>query len=116
MNDWTLATAAEAVRAGKVSPVELTQACLARIERVDARLRSFITLDAEGALRTARACEAEVAAGRWRGPLHGVPVAYKDLCHIPGLPTSCGTMTAEYFTGPRECTAVTRLTRAGAVT
>ena len=115
-DDWTLAALADAIRARKISPVEVTQACLDRIARLDGRLRSFITVGAEGALATARALEAEAAAGRWRGPLHGVPLAYKDLCHVRGLPTSCGTKTAEYFTGEHECTAVSRLARAGAIT
>jgi aspartyl-tRNA(Asn)/glutamyl-tRNA(Gln) amidotransferase subunit A len=114
--DATLASLAAAIRARTVSPVEVTEACLQRIARLDGRLRSFITVNAEGARRAARALEAEAAAGTWRGPLHGVPLAYKDLCHVRGLPTSCGTKTAEYFTGEHECTAVVRLARAGAIT
>ena len=51
--------------------------------------------------------------GRWRGPLHGVPLAFKDLCHVRGLPTSCGTRTAEYFFAEEDCTAVARLVAAG---
>ena len=72
-------------------------------------------MDAEGALAAARRRE---AAGRSeaRGPLHGVPLAFKDLCFIRGLPTSCGTRTAEYFTAEHDCTAVARLVGAGAVT
>ena len=116
MPDWTVQTLARAIASRKISPVEATQECLARIERHDARIRAFITVDAEGALAAARACEAELIAGRSRGPLHGVPLAYKDLCHVPGLPTSCGTRTPEYFTSPIECTAVARLREAGAVT
>lgn len=91
-------------------------ACLDRIARLDGTLRAFITVDAEGALAAARERDAELAAGRPRGPLHGVPLAYKDLCHVRGLPTSCGTATPEYFVSEDECTAVTRLTAAGAVT
>ncbi len=115
MTDWTIATLARAIAARKISPVEATQEHLARIERLDGRIRAFITVDAEGALAAARALEAELIAGRSRGPLHGVPLAHKDLCHVPGLPTSCGTLTREYFTSPRECTAVARLREAGAV-
>ena len=115
MTDWTIATLARAIAARKISPVEATQEHLARIERLDGRIRAFITVDAEGALAEARALEAELIAGRSRGPLHGVPLAHKDLCHVPGLPTSCGTLTREYFTSPRECTAVARLRKAGAV-
>jgi aspartyl-tRNA(Asn)/glutamyl-tRNA(Gln) amidotransferase subunit A len=116
VNEWTLVSLAAAIRAKKISPVEATRGYLDRIARLDDGIRSFITVDAQGALAAARALEADAAASRWRGPLHGVPLAYKDLCHIPGLPTSCGTKTPEYFTGPRECTAVTRLRAAGAIT
>ena len=116
MTDWTVQSLGRAIAARKVSPVEATRACLDRIERFDGRIHAFITLDAEGALAAARALEAELAAGRSRGPLHGVPLAYKDLCHVPGLPTSCGTKTREYFTPPIECTATARLREAGAIT
>jgi aspartyl-tRNA(Asn)/glutamyl-tRNA(Gln) amidotransferase subunit A len=114
--DWTIESLAAAIRQRKISPVEAARECLARIERLDGRLRAFITVDADGALRAAREREAEAAAGRWRGPLHGVPLAYKDLCHIRGLPTSCGTKTREYFSAEQDCTAVARLTAAGAIT
>jgi aspartyl-tRNA(Asn)/glutamyl-tRNA(Gln) amidotransferase subunit A len=60
--------------------------------------------------------EREAAAGAWRGPLHGVPLAHKDLFLIPGLPTSCGTRTPDYFVGAPPCTAVARLQAAGALT
>ncbi|MBI2199745.1 MAG: Asp-tRNA(Asn)/Glu-tRNA(Gln) amidotransferase subunit GatA [Candidatus Rokubacteria bacterium] len=116
MTDWTLASVAADIRAGRLSPVEATRACLDRIARLDGRLRAFITLDGEGALATARTLEADARAGRWRGPLHGVPLAFKDLCHIRGLPSSCGTKTPHYFFAEAECTAVRRLVGAGAVT
>ncbi len=116
MNDLTLSEVAVAIAAGKLSAVEAVRACLDRIARLDPRLRTFVTLDAEGAVACARALDADLAAGRPRGPLHGVPLAYKDLCHVPGLPTSCGTSTAEYFTSGIECTAAARLGAAGAVT
>jgi aspartyl-tRNA(Asn)/glutamyl-tRNA(Gln) amidotransferase subunit A len=116
VTDWTIQTLSRAMAARKISPVEATQTCLDRIARLDGRIHAFITVDAEGALATARALEDELAAGRSRGPLHGVPLAYKDLCHVPGLPTSCGTKTREYFTSPIECTAVARLRAAGVVT
>jgi aspartyl-tRNA(Asn)/glutamyl-tRNA(Gln) amidotransferase subunit A len=116
VTELTLTALAAAIANRKLSAVEAASACLDRIARLDGRLHAFITLDAEGALTRARALDAELAAGRRRGPLHGVPLAYKDLCHVPGLPTSCGTKTAEYFTSPLPCTAVTRLTAAGAVT
>src|SRR5437870_9909657 len=116
VTDWTVETLGRAIAARKISPVEATRACLDRIERLDGRIHAFITIDAEGALATARTLETELAAGRSRGPLHGVPLAYKDLCHVPGLPTSCGTKTREYFAPSIECTATARLRDAGAVT
>ena len=116
MNDLTLSEVAAAIGAGKLSAVEAVRACLDRIARLDPRLHAFITLDAEGAVACARGLDADLTAGRRRGPLHGVPLAYKDLCHVPGLPTSCGTSTAEYFTSEIECTAAARLGAAGAVT
>ncbi len=116
MTDWTIESLSGAIRQGTISPVEATEECLERIRQLDGRLRAFITLDAEGALRAAKDLTAEAAAGRWRGPLHGVPLAFKDLCHIRGLPTSCGTRAPEYFVGEHDCTAVSRLVAAGAIT
>jgi aspartyl-tRNA(Asn)/glutamyl-tRNA(Gln) amidotransferase subunit A len=116
VSDLTLTDLAEAGGARKISAVEATRACLDRIARQDGRLRAFITVDGDGALARAAALDADLAAGRRWGPLHGVPLAYKDLCHVRGLPTSCGTRTAEYFSSDVECTAVARLTAAGAVT
>jgi aspartyl-tRNA(Asn)/glutamyl-tRNA(Gln) amidotransferase subunit A len=112
----TLTALAAAIRAGKLSPVEATRRCLDRIARLDGRLRAFITVDGERALAAAGQREAEQSRGAWRGPLHGVPLAFKDLCFIRGLPTSCGTKTAEYFSADHDCTAVARLAAAGAVT
>ena len=110
--DLTLSDVAEAIRLRKTSSVEATQACLDRIARFDPALRAFITVDAEGALAAAKAAD---AAPHARGPVHGVPLAFKDLCHVRGLPTSCGTKTAEYFSADPECTAVARLRGAGAI-
>ena len=116
LDDFTLTSLAQAILARRISSLEAVRACLERIERFDGTLRAFITVDADGALVAARARDAELAAGRAGGPLHGVPLAYKDLCHIPGLSTSCGTATAEYFVSEDPCTAVSRLVAAGAVT
>jgi aspartyl-tRNA(Asn)/glutamyl-tRNA(Gln) amidotransferase subunit A len=115
VTDWTIATLGRAIAGREISPVEVTRECLERVARLDTKLRTFITVDAEGALATARELEAELATGLSRGPFHGVPLAYKDLCHIRGLPTSCGTATREYFSAEHECTAVSRLREAGAV-
>ncbi len=116
MIESSLTELAAAIRARRVSAVETVRACLDRIARLDGTLRCFITVDAEGALAAARARDAALSAGAVPGPLHGVPLAYKDLCHVRGLRTSCGTGTPEYFFDEHECTAVTRLTAAGAIT
>ena len=119
MDDLTLSSVSElaqAIRAGKVGPVEATRAYLDRIARLDPTLHAYITVDADGALAAAAVLEREAAAGAWRGPLHGVPLAHKDLFLIPGLPTSCGTLTPDYFVGAPPCTAVARLQAAGALT
>ena len=116
MTNLTLTELASAIAARKVSAVEATQACLDRIARLDGRLHAFITVDAPGALARARSLDADLASGTRRGPLHGVPLAYKDLFHVVGLPTSCGTKTTEYFRSDHDSTAVARLTAAGAVT
>jgi len=115
MSEESLAGLAESIRARRISPVEAVERCLARIRKWDGRLHAFIRLDEEGALGAARALEADAAAGRWRGPLHGVPLAFKDLCHLDGLPTSCGTRTPEYFVSAQECSAARRLLDAGAI-
>ena len=70
------------IRTGKVSPVEATEDCLARISRLDGRLRAFITLDPRARSGRRGRSETDATAGRWRGPLHGVPLAFKDLCHL----------------------------------
>ncbi len=116
MTDWTIEGLAAAIAARRMSAVEAIERCLGRIERRDAGLRTFITVDADGARRAARERDVELAAGRARGPLHGVPLAWKDLCFLRALPTSCGTRTPAYFVAEADCTAAARLVAAGAVT
>jgi len=115
MTEESLFGLADAIRARRISPVEVVERCLGRIHKSDGRLHAFIKLDEEGALQAARSLEADAAAGRWRGPLHGVPLGFKDLCHLRGLPTSCGTRTPEYFVSAQECSAARRLLDAGAI-
>ncbi len=116
MSDWTVSELTAAIRNKRVASLEATRRYLDRIARLNGRLRAFITVDTERALAMAATLDGELAAGRPRGPLHGVPLAYKDLCAIPGLPASCGTRTATYFVDAHPCTAVARLAAAGAVT
>lgn len=79
------------VRSGKISPVEITQHCLAQIEKLNPQLNAFITVTAESALAEARVAEAEIQQGRWRGPLHGIPLGLKDLVDTAGVLTTAGS-------------------------
>jgi aspartyl-tRNA(Asn)/glutamyl-tRNA(Gln) amidotransferase subunit A len=84
----TVAEAAELLRSKKLSPVEYAKALIARVERYDAKLNSFLRFTPEIALEDAKRAEAEIARGQWRGPLHGVPYALKDIVDYAGLPTT----------------------------
>jgi aspartyl-tRNA(Asn)/glutamyl-tRNA(Gln) amidotransferase subunit A len=111
-------TAAEATRAfaaRKLSPVELLQALLARIEQLDPRLNAFIRLDADAALEAARVAEREIAAGRIRGPLHGVPVGIKDVIDVAGLPTTCHSKILLDNLKTVDAVVVSKLRQAGAI-
>ena len=79
------------LRRRQVSPVELTQFCLARIVRLNSVLNAFITVTGAEALSQARIAEAEIRKGNWRGPLHGVPVALKELIDTAGVRTTAGS-------------------------
>ena len=87
----SLSDLSDRIRARRVSPVEATEACLRRIEERDAELNSFLTVCGDRALEEAREREAELAQGRWRGPLHGVPIALKDLFLTAGIRTTAGS-------------------------
>ena len=87
--------AAEAIRKGVLSPVELVEACLARIGALDGDLRAWAHVDAAGALAIARERESEVRAGQLRGPLHGVPVGVKDIFDVAGMPTTGGATVSK---------------------
>ncbi|MGB5950546.1 MAG: amidase [Parvibaculum sp.] len=103
------------IRTGAVSPVEVTQDLLGRIARLEPRLHSYATVMEEAALADARRAESEIARGMDRGPLHGVPVAVKDLCFTKDAPTGSGTTIYRNWTPDHDATVVERLRRAGAV-
>jgi aspartyl-tRNA(Asn)/glutamyl-tRNA(Gln) amidotransferase subunit A len=118
MSELHWLTAAEAARqfaARKLSPVELLTALLARIDRLDPKLHAFIRLDADAAMTAARAAEAEIAAGRVRGPLHGVPVGIKDIFDVAGLPTTCHSKILLDNIAAADSVAVAKLRQAGAI-
>src|SRR5437879_305268 len=110
-----LREAADAVRAGSVSPVELTEACLARIRAHDGAIRAWAHLDQDGALATARERLAEVRAGRLRGPLHGVPVGVKDIVDVAGMPAPGGAKPVAHTRPAVDAPAGSRLRAAGAI-
>jgi aspartyl-tRNA(Asn)/glutamyl-tRNA(Gln) amidotransferase subunit A len=112
---FDVATLAEKFRTKQISPVEVTDAYLERIELLDKKIVSYITVTAEVARAAARKAETEIAAGNWRGPFHGVPIALKDLCYTRGLRTTGGSKILADFVPDFDCTLWARLRAAGAV-
>jgi amidase len=103
------------IRAREVSPVAVTRAQLDRIAALDGALGSYALVMADAAMAQARAAEAEIAGGRYRGPLHGVPVAVKDLCWTRGFATAAGMAIYKDHRPAEDATVVRRLREAGAV-
>jgi amidase len=99
----------------KVSSVEATKSILERIDRLDPKLKSYARVTPERALADAARLDAETAAGKSRGPLHGVPIAVKDLCNTAGVATAAGTTVHAGHVPDKDATVVTRLKQAGAV-
>ena len=106
---------AEQIRQKKLSPVELVEAHLARIEQLNPRLNAFVQVDAEGARRQARAAEAAVRQGEKLGVLHGVPLSIKSSMEVAGLPWEAGTKLRAGVVGERDAPLVARLRQAGAI-
>ena len=103
------------VQSKEISPVEVTRAQLERIARLDGQLKSYATLMADQALADARQAETEIGKGNIRGPLHGVPIAVKDLCWTKGVPTAAGMTLYKDFSPNEDATVVRKLREAGAV-
>ncbi|HEU4413478.1 MAG TPA: amidase, partial [Candidatus Angelobacter sp.] len=110
-----LAAASLAVQKKDVSPVDLTQACLSAIERRNPELNAFITVTAETALTEARKAESEIARGEWRGPLHGIPLALKDLAETAGIKTTAASAVLKDYVPSADAEVVRRLKAAGAI-
>ncbi len=111
----TLSEVAASIASRKVSPVEVTRLCLDRIQRLDPALNSFITLTPDLALEQARAAETEIQQGRYRGPLHGVPIALKDLIDTAGIRTTAASGLFEDRVPTEDAEVVRHLKAAGAV-
>ncbi|HUG56203.1 MAG TPA: amidase [Candidatus Limnocylindrales bacterium] len=113
--DLTLEEAARRVAERSVSPVDLVEACLARIEALEPVLNCFITLTADAALASARAAERELASGAPRSPLHGIPIALKDLYETAGVRTTAGSPILAEHVPTGDAATVARLRESGAV-
>jgi aspartyl-tRNA(Asn)/glutamyl-tRNA(Gln) amidotransferase subunit A len=111
----TLAQAANLIRTRELSPVEYTEALLARIAALDPVYHAFIVVTADIARAEARAAEAAIARGGWRGPMHGMPYALKDIFDVAGLPTTCHSKLRMNHRAAADATVTRRLREAGAV-
>ena len=111
----TLTEAADGLRRKAYTPVDLTQACLKRIEDIDGRLHSFITVTVDLALRQAKKAEDELYYGNDRGPLHGLPIALKDLYATQGIRTTCHSAVLQDWLPDYDATAVAKLKQAGTI-
>jgi aspartyl-tRNA(Asn)/glutamyl-tRNA(Gln) amidotransferase subunit A len=105
----------ELLRKRELSPIELTKNCLAQIEKLNPALNAFITVTAELALTQAHAAEAEILRGHWRGPLHGIPLALKDLIDTAGIRTTAASALFKNRVPAEDAEVVRRLNKAGAV-
>ena len=103
------------IRAGDVSPVEATEAYLDRIEDIDGQLNSYITVSGDEALAQAKQAEEDIAAGRYAGPMHGIPVAVKDQFNTRGILTTNGSTIHGNFVPDEDATVIANLKQAGAV-
>ena len=111
----TLADAADAIRDRDLSPVDLVNQQLAVIEACNPLLNAYVTVMAEQAMHDAQRAEAEIAAGRYRGPLHGIPLSLKDLIDTAGTPTTASSPILRDVIPERDATVTTRLREAGAI-
>jgi len=111
----SVAELARLLKTRKLSPVELVRAFLDRIEAVNPKVNAFLTVTGEQALEQARKAEKEIAAGRYRGPLHGVPYAPKDLLATKGIRTTNGSKVTSQWIPDHESTVTARLNQAGAI-
>jgi len=111
----SISEASDLVRKRKLSPIELTEACLERIAALDGRLRAFITVTREDALAGAQQAAAAIARGNYKGPLHGIPIALKDLFDTAGVRTTAGSKIMGERVPAADATVTERLKAAGAI-
>ncbi|MFD5425417.1 amidase [Streptomyces sp. NPDC127084] len=114
-HELSLAAAADMIRTGRLSPVELVDSVLDRIGQVEPGLNAYVTVDVDRARRAAREAESDIATGRYRGPLHGIPMGLKDLIDVAGMATTAGSRVRAGHRAQSDSTVAARLTAAGAV-
>ncbi|MGW7087401.1 amidase [Streptomyces sp. NPDC054871] len=114
-SELSLADAAHAIAARELSPVELTDSVLDRIEAVEPRLQAYVTVAADSARSAAARAEREIASGESRGPLHGIPMGLKDLIDAEGMPTTASSRVRADHVAERDSAVAARLSEAGAV-
>jgi aspartyl-tRNA(Asn)/glutamyl-tRNA(Gln) amidotransferase subunit A len=115
MDDFKIFELSQRLRRREISSVEITRECLTRIEKRDSALNAFITVMSESALEEARAADVALARGEWRGPLHGIPVALKDLIDTAGVSTTAASALYKERVSWADSEVVRRLREAGAV-
>ncbi len=115
LTELTISEAAAALAARSVSSAEVLEATLARIEETEPLVHAYAFVLADAARESARLADEEIAAGRRRGPLHGIPIGVKDLCYTAGAPTEAGSRALAGFVAPYDAAVVARLREAGAV-
>ena len=103
------------LHSGEVSPIEVVEALLGRIEQYNDSLIAYLHVDVDRARAAAQAAEIEISGGGYRGPLHGIPVAYKDIFHVQRLPTTAGSRLMADYVATEDCTVASRLRQAGAI-
>src|SRR6266567_1714421 len=111
----TIAEASRLVQQCEISPVELTRECLERIEQLNPSLNAFITVTAESALKDAQHAEKEIQSGKWRGPLHGIPIGLKDLIDTAGVRTTAASAVFRDRVPTEDAEVVKKLKAAGGV-
>ncbi|MBL4720627.1 MAG: amidase, partial [Alphaproteobacteria bacterium] len=115
LHDMTITELGRLIECGNLSPVTLTEHLLARIETLNGPLHAFNLVTADRALAEAKAAEIQIKAGRYAGPLHGVPYGVKDIFDVGGLPTTAGSRTLGDNVAARDCTVTQRLRDAGMI-
>jgi aspartyl-tRNA(Asn)/glutamyl-tRNA(Gln) amidotransferase subunit A len=112
---WTISAASEAIQSGRLTPLELVDTCLERIEQFESKVRAWVFVDREGARKSAKRATTEIREGRWRGPLHGIPLGIKDIIDVANWPTAAGFRPWSDNIAQGDATVVERLRQAGAV-